>query len=96
MITDQQVRRLKQMRKENKSLVESACKSGMSEKTARKYLESGKLPSEVKKEHTWRTREDPFESDWPEIKGMLETEPRLEALTIFQYLQRKNPRNMSI
>ncbi len=79
------------MRKENKPLVESACKSGMSEKTARKYLESGKLPSEVKKEHTWRTREDSFESDWPEIKGMLETEPRLEALTIFQYLQRKNP-----
>ena len=91
MVTDQQIRRLKQMRKENKSLVESACKASMSEKTARKYLESGKMPSELKKEHTWRTREDPFESDWPEIKSMLETEPRLEALTIFQYLQRKKP-----
>ena len=56
--------------------------ASMSEKTARKYLESGKMPSELKKEHTWRTREDPFESDWPEIKGMLETEPKLEALTI--------------
>jgi hypothetical protein len=63
----------------------------MSEKTAVKYRDTGKLPSELKKEHTWRTREDPFESDWPEIKGMLETEPRLEALTIFQYLQRENP-----
>jgi len=61
--------------------------ASMSEKTARKYLESGKMPSELKKEHTWRTREDPFESDWPEIKGMLETEPKLEALTIFQYFQ---------
>jgi hypothetical protein len=63
----------------------------MCEKTARKYLDSGNMPSEVKKEHTWRTREDPFESDWPEIKGMLETEPNLEALTIFQYFQRQNP-----
>ncbi len=79
------------MRKENKSLVESAGKAGMCEKTARKYLESGKLPSELKEEHTWRTREDPFESDWPEIKGMLETQPKLEALTIFQYLQRQEP-----
>jgi len=79
------------MLSEKKTLIESACKAGMSEKTAGKYRDTGKLPSELKKEHTWRTREDPFESDWPEIKNLLETEPRLEALTIFQYLQRKTP-----
>lgn len=91
MVTDQQVRRLKQMLSEHKSLTESACKAGMSEKTARKYRDSGILPSEQKPEHTWRTRKDPFESDWPEIQELLENSPKLEALSIFQYLQRKNP-----
>jgi hypothetical protein len=91
MVTDQQVRRLKQMLSEQKSLAESACRSGMSEKTARKYRDSGKMPSELKSEHTWRTRKDPFKGDWPEIIELLETSPKLEALTIFQYLQRKNP-----
>ena len=79
------------MQNENKSLVESACKAGMSEKTARKYLNTGKLPSELKTEHTWRTREDPFEADWPAIKGLLEDNPKLQALTIFQYLQHQKP-----
>jgi len=79
------------MLSEHKSLAESACKSGMSEKTARKYRDDGKLPSEQKSEHTWRTRKDPFENDWPEIRELLENSPRLEALTIFEHLQRKSP-----
>jgi len=79
------------MLSEKKTLTTSACLSSMSEKTARKYRDTGKLPSEVKKEHTWRTREDPFEYDWPEIKELLRNEPKLKALTIFQYLQRKAP-----
>lgn len=91
MTTDQQARRLKQMLSEKKTLTKSACISGMSEKTARKYRDTGKLPSELKKGHIWRTREDPFEHDWPEIKGLLKNEPKLEALTIFQHLQRKAP-----
>ncbi len=79
------------MLSEQKSLTESACKSGMSEKTARKYRDLGKLPSELKSEHTWQTRKDPFESDWPEIQELLKSSPKLEALTIFQYLQRQTP-----
>lgn len=91
MVSDQQVRRLKQMLSEKKSLTESACRAGMSEKTARKYRDTGKLPSEMQSEHTWRTRTDPFESDWPEIKELLEISPKLEALTIFQHFQRESP-----
>lgn len=34
----------------------AAAKAGMDEKTARKYATNDKLPSEMKKEHTWRTR----------------------------------------
>ena len=91
MVTDKQVRRLKNMLSEGKRLCASALKTEMDEKTARKYRDIGKLPSELNKEHTWRTRLDPFENDWNEIKQMLETEPKLEALTIFQHLQRRIP-----
>jgi len=43
-------------------------KAGMDRKTARKYINAGKLPSEMNKPHTWRTREDPF-VDVREVKG---------------------------
>ena len=69
----------------------AAMKAGMDEKTARKYQRLGKLPSELKTQHTWRTRKDPFEDTWHEIKMMLEINPGLEAKTIFEDLQRKNP-----
>ena len=68
----------------------AASKSGMDDKTARKYLELNKLPSECKKEHDWRTRKDTFKNVWAEIKEMLETNSGIEAKTIFEYLQRKN------
>ncbi|MCP4574668.1 MAG: IS21 family transposase, partial [Deltaproteobacteria bacterium] len=69
----------------------AAMKAGMDEKTARKYRDLGKLPSELKQEHTWRTRQDPFEEVWEEIKIILETIPGLEAKTIFEDLQRRRP-----
>jgi hypothetical protein len=65
--------------------------AGMDEKTARKYRKLGKLPSELEQQHTWRTRKDPFEDFWHEIKSMLEINPGLEAKTIFEDLQRRNP-----
>ena len=63
----------------------------MDEKTARKYRDTGKLPSELKKEHAWRTRTDSFEDVWEEVYEKLNAEPGLEALTIFQDLQREQP-----
>ena len=92
MVTDQQVRRLFQMSqysKLNKSQV--AIKSGMDEKTARKYLNSSKLPSELKTERTWRTHNDFFSSVWGELRNKLEINPGLEAKTLFEYLQREYP-----
>ncbi len=74
-----------------KTIEESACKAHMSEKSARKYRNSGKLPSEMRADHTWCTRTDPFADDWPEIQRFLETDASLEALTLFDYLQRKYP-----
>ena len=69
----------------------AAIKAGMDEKTARKYRILGKVPSELKQQHTWRTRQDPFEDYWSGIKSMLEINPGLEAKTIFEHLQRRNP-----
>lgn len=63
----------------------------MDAKTARKYVKLGKLPSEVKVEHNWRTREDPFGDNWEEISSQLELNHGLEAKTLFEDLQRRYP-----
>jgi len=69
----------------------AAAKAGMDEKTARKYRELGKLPSEVRGERSWRTREDPFLDVWEELRAMLERNPGLQAKTLFEDLQRRRP-----
>jgi len=92
MVTDQQVRRLFQMSQDSKlNKSQAAIKSGLDEKTARKYLNLGKLPSELKTERTWRTHNDSFSSAWDEIRNKLEVNPGLEAKTLFEYLQRVYP-----
>ena len=91
MVSDQQVRRLYKLVQTEKNFGIAAIKAGMDEKTARKYRKLGKLPSELDKPHTWRTRQDPFEDSWDGIKLMLEINPGLEAKTIFEDLQRRNP-----
>ena len=91
MVTDQQVRRLFKLVQTEKNFGIAAMKAGMDEKTARKYRRLGKLPSELHTAHTWRTRKDPFEEVWHEIKLMLEINAGLEAKTIFEELQRRNP-----
>ena len=91
MVTDQQVRRLFKLSQTENNFGTAAMKAGMDEKTARKYLRSGKLPSDLKQEHTWRTRKDPFEDVWEGMKSMLEINSGLEAKTLFEDLQRRNP-----
>ncbi len=95
MVTDQQVRRLFKLVHTERSFGIAAAKSGMDEKTARKYLKLGHLPSELKKPHNWRTRTDPFEDVWPEVESTLELIPGLEVKTIFEHLQRTYPGRFS-
>lgn len=89
MVTDNQVRRLMKLMQTEETFGTSAAKAGMDEKTARKYARSGNLPSDMKKEHTWRTREDPFTEVWEEVRVKLGINPGLETKTLFDYLQRK-------
>ena len=73
----------------------SAAKSGMTEKTARKYRQSGILPSQSKPAHDWRTRKDPFEDVFSLLSGMLKIEPGLQASTLFDFVQREYPGQFS-
>ena len=91
MVTDKQVRRLRKLRKREKTLAAAAAKADMDEKTARRYLSLGKLPSEVRPERSWRTRPDPFTDVWDDLQRKLELHPRLEAKTLLGYLQRQHP-----
>ena len=73
------------------TLAIAASKAGMDEKTARKYRDAEQLPSQMKTEHTWRTRPDSFEEVWPDVQRMLELNDGLEAKTLFEHLQREQP-----
>jgi hypothetical protein len=68
-----------------------AMMADMDRKTARKYVRSGKPPSEMVAPRTWCTREDPFAKDWEEIEERLTLTPELEAKTIFAVLTEKYP-----
>jgi hypothetical protein len=66
--------------------------SGMNRRTGRKYIRSGRLPSESGKgERDYRTREDPFVEDWPMIQGKLTDAPTLEGKALFEWLMAQRP-----
>jgi transposase len=91
MVTDRQVRTLRKLMQSEATLAVAAAKAGMDEKTARRYLQLGQLPSECKVPRTWRTRSDPFAEVWEEVLGFLEGNAGLQSLTLFDYLQRQYP-----
>lgn len=91
MVTDRQVKGLFKSMSSGKTLHQAAARADMSENTARKYLRSGGLPSEQKRDHDWRTRHDPFEGVWASVEELLRTSPALEAKTVFDWLGRKHP-----
>jgi hypothetical protein len=91
MIKDAQIRRLRQFLHEGNPLYLAALKVGMDPKTARKYGHAERLPSESFTPRTWRTREDPFEDVWPELRDRIELNPGLQAKTLFEDLQRRFP-----
>ncbi len=91
MVKDEQVKMLMTLINKEKTLAVAAAKASMAEKTARKYRDLQQLPSQLEPLHRWRTRQDPFEDDWPWVQAHLEINPRLEAKTLFEALQRDYP-----
>lgn len=69
----------------------AAARAGMSERTARRYERAGKLPSQLKRPRSWRTRENPFEDDWPWVVEQLQRDPALQGATLFALLCAEHP-----
>ena len=91
MVTDGQVKELRRLLASGKSLAASARMTEMDEKTARQYRDDDRLPSQRKKPRNYRTRVDPFAEVWSEVQSRLEAEPRLQAKTLFEWLQDRYP-----
>jgi hypothetical protein len=91
MVTDSQVRRLIRLSRMEQDQDIAAARAGMDAKTARKYLRGARLPSELRPDRPWRTREDGFSEVWEEIRQEIDVNPGLEAKTLFEWLQRKYP-----
>jgi hypothetical protein len=93
LVTDRQVQRLREQRMAGKTSAAAAAAAGMSERTARVW-QAGPLPSQKTGRRTWRTRIDPFEGVWAIDIGprlIADTEGRLQALTMFEWLCSKYP-----
>jgi hypothetical protein len=94
MVTDQQARKLMKLIVGGEPLTTAALKAGLSENTARKYRRAAAPPSELHARQAprpGRTREDPFAAVWPDVVALLEVNAGLQALTLFQELQRRHP-----
>ncbi len=91
MIKDGHVRELRRLLPLGKPLAASARMTFMNEKTARRYRDDDRLPSQRKKPRDYRTRIDPFADVWTDVQRRLEAEPRLQAKTLFQWLQETHP-----
>jgi len=91
--TDAQVRLMMKERSQGKSQEQAAVKANLrNRKTVQKYEQLDKLPSEIKEPRQYRTRPDPFETDWAEVEKKLEDAPELEAKTLFDWLCERDGR----
>ena len=90
-VSDAQVRRMMEEMSKDGHIGQAAMKADMDRKTARRYVAAGKLPSEMKEPRWWRTRQDPFVEDWPGVAQMLADTPGLEAQTVLELLEAKQP-----
>ena len=93
MVSDAQVRLLRQKRMDGKTQAAAAATAGMSLRTARDW-DTGPLPSGTRQPRDWRTRPDPFATVWPtEIAPLLERDRKgvLEAKLVLADLCTRYP-----
>ena len=90
--TDAQVRIIMREREKGRTQEQAAASANLrSRKTAAKYEKLGKLPSELNQPRCYRTRQNPFEEDWPAMEAKLEDAPSLEAKALFEWLCEQHP-----
>lgn len=86
MKKDGEIKLLLDERNKGASQKLAAARAGVSERTARKYEQAGKLPSQMKKPRMHRTRDDPFVGDWPWVEAQIRADPALQSKTLFALL----------
>ncbi len=91
MTPDRKVRKLMEEYQKTGNLLKAALRSDLDRKTARKYLKEGKMPSQMRVEHSWRTRQDPFERHWELCEGILDDAAELEGKFLFEWLCEQYP-----
>jgi transposase len=91
MKRDGEITLLFEERRKGASQKLAAARTGMSERTVRKYEQSGKLPSQMKAKRTHRTRQNPFEADWPWVEDQLRRDQALQTKTLFALLCQAYP-----
>lgn len=91
MKTDTEVQIVFRERQKGKTQEQAAARAGMHVNTARKYTRAGKLPSQLKRPRTYRTRSDPFADDWPFVQEWLERDSALQTHTLFALLLERHP-----
>ena len=93
MVTDAQVRVMRQKRMEGKTQESAAAAGDMSVRTAREW-ENGSMPSQSKPTRHWRTRGDPFARVWDsEVVPLLTLDDKgvLEGTTVLDWLREQHP-----
>ncbi len=90
-IQNYQVQVYMRARKQGCTQPESAAIAGFSERSGRR-IEQGEHQPRYGQEREWRTRVDPLAEVWDqELEPMLRKEPRLEPMTLYEYLLNKYP-----
>jgi len=93
MVTDAQVRLLRQKMIEGKTLEAASAAAGMSVRTGRTW-KTGPLPSKTKQARDWRTRVDPFADVWErDVVPLLAADARgvLDGTTLMAVLDERYP-----
>jgi len=91
-ITDRQVRRYMEQRRQGNTQFVAAAKAGFSERSARRIEAAPVLPSQRGKRPRGRTRPDPLAEVWrSELVPMLRAHPHVRATTLLEDLQRRYP-----
>ncbi len=90
-VTPHQIRVYMSARKQGWSQETAAAKAGFTERTGRRVEQRGGARGRSGA-RSWRTREDPFAEVWEsELEPMLKAEPRLQAITLLEVLQAREP-----
>ena len=89
-ITPKQVKLYMKQRNKGDTQQQASARAGISERSGQR-IDNGVIPRKKKARH-WRTRKDPFAAVWEsEILPVLEKQPGLMPITLFEDLQDRYP-----